>query len=210
MPDNRKPLIYGAFPACRNYTVRAHLRHAVPEKRGGRENAVRRAGSLLGGVHAEHLHSRHGPDEARCRRCHWWGHQPADAVNTAKKYRAKQENSCLALSGTFRPFPRVGQRVSLDETPKIKHLKKLQIIGENHRNQAIPVIFVVCRQKRCRRQSLVPQWVRGYNPFLTRQTAEHPSHGGYSAVHLLIHRFPAQSPFCCPGTGCGWFPRPPP
>lgn len=70
--------------------------------------------------------------------------------------------------------------------------------------------FVVCRQKRCRRQSLVPQWVCGYTPFLTRQTAEHPSHGGYSAVHLLIHRFPAQSPFCCPGTGCGWFPRPPP
>ena len=58
-----------------------------------------------------------------------------------KKHRARQENSCLALSGTFRAFPRVGQVVSLDETPKIKHLKKLQIIGENHRNQAIPVIF---------------------------------------------------------------------
>ena len=40
-----------------------------------------------------------------------------------------------------RSFPRVGQRVSLDETPKIKHLKKLQITKENHRNQAIPVIF---------------------------------------------------------------------
>ena len=25
MPDNRKPLIYGAFPVCRNYTVRAQL-----------------------------------------------------------------------------------------------------------------------------------------------------------------------------------------
>ena len=58
----------------------------------------------------------------------------------AKKYRASQEISCLALSGTFRAFPRVGQVVSLDETPKIKHLKKLQIIGENHRNQVIPVI----------------------------------------------------------------------
>ena len=59
----------------------------------------------------------------------------------AKKYRARQEISCLALSGTFRAFPRVGQVVSRDETPKIKHLKKLQIIGENHRNQAVPVIF---------------------------------------------------------------------
>ena len=59
----------------------------------------------------------------------------------AKKYRASQEKSCLALSGTFRPFPRVGQVVSLEETSKIKHLKKLRIMKENHRNQAIPVIF---------------------------------------------------------------------
>ena len=58
-----------------------------------------------------------------------------------KKYRARQEISCLALSGTFRHFPRVGQRVSLEGTSKIKHLKKLRIMKENHRNQAIPVIF---------------------------------------------------------------------
>jgi dsDNA-specific endonuclease/ATPase MutS2 len=35
----------------------------------------------------------------------------------------------------------VGQRVSLDETAKIKYLKKLRIMKENHRNQVIPVIF---------------------------------------------------------------------
>ena len=58
-----------------------------------------------------------------------------------KKHRARQENSCLALSGTFRAFPRVGQRVSLEETSKIKRLKKLRIMKENHRNQVIPVIF---------------------------------------------------------------------
>ena len=59
----------------------------------------------------------------------------------AKKYRARQEKSCLALSGTFWPFPRVGQVVSLGKTPKIKRLKKLRIMKENHRNQVIPVIF---------------------------------------------------------------------
>ena len=58
----------------------------------------------------------------------------------AKKYRASQEKSCLALSGTFRTFPRVGQRVSLEETAKIKRPKKLRITKENHRNQVIPVI----------------------------------------------------------------------
>ena len=58
-----------------------------------------------------------------------------------EKNRARQEKSCLALSGTFRAFPRVGRRVSLEETTKIKCLEKLQIMKENHRNQKIPVIF---------------------------------------------------------------------
>ena len=38
-------------------------------------------------------------------------------------------------------IPRVGQRVSLEEMPKIKRPKKLRIMKENHRNQAIPVVF---------------------------------------------------------------------
>ena len=59
MPDNRKPLIYGAFPVCRNYTVRAHLRHHGTPERRGRENGVLDARSLLGGFHAGHLRPRH-------------------------------------------------------------------------------------------------------------------------------------------------------
>ena len=59
----------------------------------------------------------------------------------AKKYRARQDFSCLALSGTFRAFPRVGQRVSLEEMAKIKCLEKLRIMKENHRNRLIPVTF---------------------------------------------------------------------
>ena len=31
MPDNRKPLKYGAFPVCRNYTVRALRRDESSE-----------------------------------------------------------------------------------------------------------------------------------------------------------------------------------
>ena len=44
MPDNRKSLIYGAFPVCRNYTVRAYLCHAGFTKRRGRETVS----SMLG------------------------------------------------------------------------------------------------------------------------------------------------------------------
>ena len=69
MPDNRKPLIYGAFPVCRNYTVRAHLRHHGTPERRGRENGQQYAGPLLGRIHAGHLCPRHrrraaesGPD----------------------------------------------------------------------------------------------------------------------------------------------------
>ena len=59
MPDNRKPLIYGAFPVCRNYTVRAHLRHYGPPKRRGRENGQQYAGPLLGRLHPGHLCPRY-------------------------------------------------------------------------------------------------------------------------------------------------------
>ena len=37
-------------------------------------------------------------------------------------------------------IPRVGQVVSLGKVVKIKRPKKLRIMKENHRNQAIPVI----------------------------------------------------------------------
>ena len=57
MPDNRKPLIYGAFPVCRNYTVRAHIRDVIVEKRRGRADAFRNAGSLQRRIHAQHLRS---------------------------------------------------------------------------------------------------------------------------------------------------------
>ena len=78
MPDNRKPLIYGAFPVCRNYTVRAHIRnHGTPERRG-RENRQQYARSLLSRLHAGHLRPRYhrraaesGPDHGGypLRRC---------------------------------------------------------------------------------------------------------------------------------------------
>ena len=55
MPDNRKPLIYGVFPVCRNYTVRAHIRDVIAEKRRGRADAFRNAGSLQRRIHAQHL-----------------------------------------------------------------------------------------------------------------------------------------------------------
>ena len=38
-------------------------------------------------------------------------------------------------------IPRVGQRVGLEKAANFKYPQKLRIAKENHRNQAIPVIF---------------------------------------------------------------------
>ena len=65
----------------------------------------------------------------------------SSASRCTEKNKAEQKNSCPALSGAFRPFPRVGQVVSLEETAKIKCLEKLRIMKESHRNQTIPVAF---------------------------------------------------------------------
>ena len=59
MPDNRKPLIYGAFPVCRNYTVRAHIRDLGTQKWCGRADTLRNARTLQCGVHAQHLRPLH-------------------------------------------------------------------------------------------------------------------------------------------------------
>ena len=62
MPDNRKPLKYGTFPVCRNYTVRAHVRDLGAAKRRGRENGIEYARSLRRGIYAAHLYPRHAAD----------------------------------------------------------------------------------------------------------------------------------------------------
>ena len=73
MPDNRKPLIYGALPVCRNYTVRAHICDVITEKRRGRADSFRNAGSLQRRIHAQHLRSldvRHETERGRRDRKH--------------------------------------------------------------------------------------------------------------------------------------------
>ena len=89
MPDNRKPLIYGAFPVCRNYTVRAHLRYPGPAKRGGRENCLFHSGPLQRRFHPGHLRPRH--------------HHRSEG--------GSQENGRgFGAEGAVRKIPRVGMR----------------------------------------------------------------------------------------------------
>ena len=100
MPDNRKPLMYGAFPVCRNYTVRAHIRNVSLAKRHRRENGIQYARSFRRGIHAKNLHPRHTADAGKRSRkdgqFHGTGH--------VKKQRAAErirQTSSPTLSGHF-------------------------------------------------------------------------------------------------------------
>ena len=93
-------MIYGAFPVCRNYTVRAHIRDLGTARRRGRENRIEYARTLRCGLHAPHLHARHAPDAGKCSRkdgqFHGAGH--------VKKQRASERIpriSSPTLSGHF-------------------------------------------------------------------------------------------------------------
>ena len=103
MPDNRKPLIYGAFPVCRNYTVRAHLRqHAAvgglrPEGRAGV------AGALGHQDDREHLRpSGPTPQAFHCQRL---GTSVAaiEAVKNKKRQILSDLTLLLTLTAIFGP-----------------------------------------------------------------------------------------------------------
>ena len=76
---NLQPLIYGTFPVCRNYTVRAHFRNDGNLQRRGCENPVQCAGPLQRRVHTGHLYAHHQRYAARRsgenRRLHGIGHR---------------------------------------------------------------------------------------------------------------------------------------
>ena len=68
MPDNRKPLKHGAFPVCRNYTVRAYLRHPCPDQRGGCKDLVYDSGTHQRILYSGYLHPhdyRYAPESGK-------------------------------------------------------------------------------------------------------------------------------------------------
>ena len=97
---NLQPLIYGAFPVCRNYTVTAHIRNlGTPEWRG-RKNGVQHARTLRRGIHASHLHPRHAADAGKRSRkdgqFHGAGH--------VKKQRASERIPSISSPALFGHF----------------------------------------------------------------------------------------------------------
>ena len=92
MPDNRKPLIYGAFPVCRNYTVRALLRQPAAETGGTHEADPGMAGAQRHLHHGEHLRPSGFPVETAERRHN--GKSPGPARRTSRKPVVRQEKCC--------------------------------------------------------------------------------------------------------------------
>ena len=60
--------MYGAFPVCRNYTVRAHVRNLGIAEWRGCENRIEYARSFRRGIHIANLHPRHAANAGERRR----------------------------------------------------------------------------------------------------------------------------------------------
>ena len=100
MPDNRKPLIYGAFPVCRNYTVRAHIRNVGAPKWRGRKDSIQYAWPFRRRFHAENLHPRHTPDAGKHSRKDGQFHGAGDV----KKHRAAERIPSISSPPLFGHF----------------------------------------------------------------------------------------------------------
>ena len=125
MPDNRKPLIYGAFPVCRNYTVRAYLRRQQPAGRGrhqDRSGEFRPRHRLIHAGNPRPCHTRHEAGEC----------QENDRVHP---FGAR----CLAAESDHKNFP-VVVTVVVKQNPPLKHLtfqrRKAHILPKSKRNSA--------------------------------------------------------------------------
>ena len=144
MPDNRKPLIYGAFPVCRNYTVRAYILDAGNPKRHRPENGRGDPRSRLGGILAGRLHTRHNRHEKRSRaknqRLH--GKRRMTAKMNRKAHATCRKSSGrrrILSSGDFRSeFPfgsRLGQTENVQNSPSEKVTKTQKNPAETARFQ---------------------------------------------------------------------------
>ena len=113
MPDNRKPLIYGAFPVCRNYTVRAYLRYHGATEWRRRKNRILYAGPLLGRLHAGHLRPR-------------YHRRPAESGPNHGQYPLRR---CLMLSAIHSRWgQRLGQKRVAGKNDNLCKTKILEIL----------------------------------------------------------------------------------
>ena len=91
--------MYGAFPVCRNYTVRAHVRDVIAEKRRGRADAFRNAGTFQRRIHAQHLRPLDVRHETE-RGGRDWKHDPKRDLTPKPKRRLQ----LAAAAKTFKIF----------------------------------------------------------------------------------------------------------
>ena len=161
MPDNRKPLIYGVFPVCRNYTVRAYLRHHSPSERRGCKNGVFHAGSLRRWVHPPTLHGR-----SRTKRPRPWVVSWSRSCKTVKKAGQKAQASCPALFDPFRPFPHVGHGVGQMVDPHRDPHQKIKICNKKASKTEVFKAFCHVLIKKMHPKILAAQRFPGFMTFL--------------------------------------------
>ena len=142
MPDNRKPLMYGAFPVCRNYTVRAHICHAGFTKRRGRENRQQYAGALRCRIHTPHLHPRHPPKTGRSRTDHGQLHGTGDVKAENDKNTGEETELPLRCSFALSAYFRVWVTVWVRRLTHILTHTSFDIFAtKKHRKRKFSMLF---------------------------------------------------------------------
>ena len=145
----------GAYQVPRPET---YVRDLGTPKRRGCQNSILDARSLRRGLHPPHLHPRYKTDAAKGRgengQFHGAGHVSRKSKNTGEKAKA----SSPVLFGSIGIIPRVGHGVGQAVDPHFDPHLFQRFCNKKHRKPKFSMLFVVCRQKRYRRQSLVPQW----------------------------------------------------
>ena len=138
---NLQPLIYGAFPVCRNYTVRAHIRNAGTTEWRGCENRQQYVGSLRRGLYPPHLYACHTANAEKCRRKDGKLHGTGKVKASFKKSIGKEAASSQMLFHPFRAFRQVGQGVGQNLTHTLTHNVFGIFVTKKHRKPKLSMLF---------------------------------------------------------------------
>ena len=99
--------LYAPKRRCINDFIAIYEERISIWKRGRCQDALMYAWALLGGLHAEHLLSRHKRYAGRCGKKNWRIHVSTN-WNRIKKEHINTESTGQKLSGAFRSYPHLG------------------------------------------------------------------------------------------------------
>ena len=169
--------MYGAFPVCRNYTVRAYLRNAGITKWSGCQNRQQYVGTLRCGFHPPHLHPRYEAEAGRGStndgQLHGASHVSRKNAKIAERRQKPPLRYSLNLSAHFRVWVTVWVR---QLTHILTHTIFSIFATKKHRNPKFSMLFGAAGQIRTadliltkRRRAFQPLQYKAFRRFFVQK-----------------------------------------